>query len=53
MSKNKNIKNKDKNVKSYQNPTKTIWGKVIILILALTMAFGSLISLIYLIATNA
>lgn len=51
MAKNNNYKGKktnDKNnKKQYKNPTKSIWGKVIIVTLALAMCLLSLVSLIY------
>lgn len=61
--KNKNAKNysadtevvaekKDKKTKAYRNPAKTLAGKIIILILALVMAFGGLFSLIWAIIQN-
>jgi len=61
--KNKNAKNyasdtevvaekKDKKTKAYKNPASTLAGKIIIVILALLMAFGGLFTLIYYIATK-
>lgn len=42
-------KNNKKEVKkAYKNPVKTIWGKVIILVLAAAMALSGLLSLIVL-----
>ena len=41
-----------KNEKVYENPANTHWGKWIIVILALLMGFGSLISIIIIIATR-
>ena len=43
---------KDNKSKAYRNPSKTLAGKIIIIILALVMAFGGLFSLIYAIAQN-
>ena len=43
---------KDKKTKAYKNPAKTLAGKIIIIILALAMAFGGLFSLIYAIIQN-
>lgn len=51
MAKNYNQNNK-KPEKIYRNPAKSLWGKIIITVLSLTMVFGSLISLIYLMATR-
>lgn len=51
MAKNNNQNNKknvNKTEKVYRNPAKSLWGKIIITVLALAMVFGSLISLIYL-----
>ena len=42
---NKNKKN-DKAPKPYKNPANTLWGKIIICILALAMALSGLITLI-------
>lgn len=39
--------------KTFRNPANSIWGKVIIAILALAMCFGGLITLIYLMITKA
>ena len=61
--KNKNAKNyasetavvaekKDKTTKPYKNPASTLAGKIIILILAVIMAFGGLFSLIWAIIQN-
>lgn len=52
MSKNNKQKNAKNEKKKYKNPAKTIWGKVIITALAIMMALGSLISLIYLMITR-
>ncbi|MGM9968989.1 MAG: hypothetical protein ACI35S_01165 [Anaeroplasma sp.] len=57
MSKNnknskKNTKDDKKKNKAYKNPATTLWGKIIILILALAMCLSGLISLIYLIIQN-
>ena len=41
-----------KNEEVFQNPANTHWGKWIIVILALLMGFGSLISIIILLATR-
>ncbi len=38
---------KDKKTKAYRNPASTLAGKIIIIVLALVMAFGGLFSLIY------
>lgn len=38
--------------KRYNNPTKTIVGKILIVILALAMVFGIVFSLIYAIVTK-
>lgn len=50
----KNIKNnkEKKQEKKFVNPASRVWGKVLITILAVAMALGSLISLIYLIVTG-
>lgn len=52
MAKNNNQKNNKKQDKVYKNPAKTLWGKIIITTLAVVMALGSLISLIYLMITR-
>lgn len=45
-------KEEKKETKKYKNPTSTIWGKAIILFLALAMLLGILIPVIYQIAIN-
>lgn len=42
-----------KETKKFKNPAKQLWGKIIITTLAILMACGSLISLIYLIVQSA
>ncbi len=37
--------------KTYGNPVNTIWGKIIIFILAFAMCFGGLFTLIYYLVT--
>lgn len=52
MSKNNNnyvSKKNEAKTKTYKNPTKTVWGKIIIWILAILTATSGLISLVYLI----
>ena len=44
---------KDNKSKAYRNPSKTLAGKIIIIILALVMAFGGLFSLIWAIVQNS
>ena len=44
---------KDNKTKAYRNPSKTLAGKIIIIILALVMAFGGLFSLIWAIVQNS
>lgn len=44
---------KDNKTKSYRNPSKTLAGKIIIIVLALVMAFGGLFSLIWAIVQNS
>ena len=51
MSKNKknnnfNKKKNEKVVKPYRNPANTLWGKIIICVLALAMALSGLITLL-------
>ena len=41
------LEKKDSKTKSYRNPAKTLAGKIIIIVLALVMAFGGLFSLIW------
>lgn len=54
MAKNiKNNKNEKKQEKKFVNPASTVWGKILISFLAVAMALGSLISLIYLIIQNS
>lgn len=43
---------KEKKEKTFKNPANSIWGRIIIGILALAMCFGGLITLIYLIIQN-
>ena len=43
---------KDKKTKAYKNPARSTAGKVIIIILALAMAFGGLFSVIYAVLHN-
>ena len=44
---------KDNKSKAYRNPSKTLAGKIIIIVLALVMAFGGLFSLIWAIVQNS
>ena len=44
---------KDNKTKAYRNPSKTLAGKIIIIVLALVMAFGGLFSLIWAIVQNS
>ncbi len=46
------VEKKDKTTKPYKNPASTLPGKIIIVILALFMAFGGLFTLIYYIVTK-
>ena len=46
------VETKDKTTKPYKNPASTLPGKIIILVLALFMAFGGLFSLIWAIIQN-
>ena len=46
------LEQKDKKTKAYKNPASTLAGKIIIVILALFMAFGGLFSLIWAIIQN-
>ena len=39
--------NKKNENKPYKNPAKTVWGKIIITVLAILMAASGLITLIY------
>lgn len=50
MSKDKK-KNKEVS-KSYGNPIKSVWGKIIIIIISVAMVAGILASLIYLLIKN-
>ena len=43
---------KDKKTKAYKNPARSTAGKVIIIILALAMAFGGLFSVIYIVLSQ-
>ena len=55
MSKNNNnyvSKKNEAKTKTYKNPTKTVWGKIIIWIIAILTATSGLISLVYLIWQN-
>lgn len=44
--------NKKNETKAYKNPSKTLWGKIIIAILAILMAASGLITLIYFIVQS-
>lgn len=47
------VEKKDNKTKAYRNPSKTLAGKIIIIVLALVMAFGGLFSLIWAIVQNS
>lgn len=47
MSQTKKAQLKEEKKKGYKNPTKTVWGRVLILILAASMALVSVALLIY------
>lgn len=49
VKKQDNKKNKETTL---VNPVKTVWGKILIFILAFAMCFGGLFTLIYLIITT-
>ena len=49
---NKPAKKNTNNKKSYSNPIKTVWGKVIIIVISVAMVAGILASLIYLMVQN-
>jgi hypothetical protein len=49
---NKMEEEKKEKKKSYVNPARKPWGKVLIVILGLAMCLGSVISLIYLVINN-
>lgn len=51
-SKKNDTKNKKEKKSTYGNPVNTVWGKIIIFVLAFVMCFGGLFALIMAIINN-